>query len=83
MPAVEVRKLATRGALRAYGQGFYAHRDVLATPRTEPTIAVALAGEGAFLHHESVFDLLGLGQFNPPKVRVGSRRRVRRALPEG
>ncbi|MCP3427192.1 hypothetical protein NBM05_14555 [Rothia sp. AR01] len=29
-----------------------------------------------------MFGLLGLGQFNSPKVRVGTRRRVRRALPE-
>lgn len=82
VPAVEVRKLATRGALRAYGQGVYTHRDVPTTPFTEPAVAVALAGEGAFLHRESVLDLLGLGQFNPPKVRVGTRRRVRRTLPE-
>ena len=82
VPAVEVRKLAARGALRRYGQGVYTHRDVPTTPFTEPTIAVALAGEGAFLHRESVLGLLGLGQFNPPKVRVGTRRRVRRTLPE-
>ncbi|PZQ89815.1 MAG: hypothetical protein DI534_08530 [Leifsonia xyli] len=82
VPAVEVRKLAARGALRGYGQGVYAHRDVPTTSFTEPTAAVALAGEGAFLHRESVLDLLGLGQFNPPKVRVGTRRRVRRTLPE-
>lgn len=82
VPAVEVRKLAARGALRGYGQGVYTHRDVPTTPFTEPMIAVALAGEGAFLHRESVLDLLGLGQFNPPKVRVGTRRRVRRTLPE-
>ncbi len=82
VPAVEVRKLAARGALRAYGQGVYTHRDVPTTRFTEPTIAVALAGGGAFLHRESVLDLLRLGQFNPPKVRVGTRRRVRRTLPE-
>lgn len=82
VPAVEVRKLAARGALRGYGQGVYTHRDVPTTSFTEPTIAVALAGKGAFLHRESVLDLLGLGQFNPPKVRVGTRRRVRRKLPE-
>lgn len=82
VPAVEVRKLAARGALRGYGQGVYTHRDVPTTPFTEPTVAVALAGEGAFLQRESVLDLLGLGQFNPPKVRVGTRRRVRRRLPE-
>lgn len=82
VPAVEVRKLAARGALRPYGQGVYTHRDVPTTPSTEPAVAVALAGEGAFLHRESAFDLLGLGQFNPKRVRVGTRRRVRRALPE-
>lgn len=82
VPAVEVRKLAARGALRAYGQGVCTHRDVPTDPSTEPTIAVALAGEGAFLHRESVLDLLGLGQFNPLKVRVGTRRRVPRTLPE-
>jgi len=82
VPAVEVRKLAARGALKAYGQGVYAHRDVPTTQFTEPTIAVALAGDGAFLHRESVLDLLRLGQFNPPKVRVGTRRRVRRTLPD-
>lgn len=82
VPAVEVRKLAARGALRGYGQGVYTHREVPRTSLTEPTVAVALAGDGAFLHRESVLDLLGLGQFNPPKVRVGTRRRVRRMLPE-
>jgi predicted transcriptional regulator of viral defense system len=82
VPAVEVRKLAARGALRAYGQGVYVHLGVPATPHTEPTIAVALAGTDAFLHRESVLDLFGLGQFNPPRLRVGTRRRVRRNLPE-
>ena len=82
VPAVEVRKLASRGALHAYGQGVYTHRDVPTTALTEPAVAVALAGEGAFLHRESVLDLLGLGQFNPRKIRVGTRRRVRRTLPE-
>ncbi len=82
VPAVEVRKLAARGALHAYGQGVYAHRDVPKTPFAQPTIAVALAGDRAFLHRESVLDLVGLGQFNPPKVRVGTRRRVRRTLPD-
>jgi len=82
VPAVEVRKLAARGALRSYGQGVYTHRDVPTTLFTEPTLAVALAGEGAFLHRESVLDLVGLGQFNPRRVRVGTHRRVRRVLPE-
>ncbi|MEB4614660.1 type IV toxin-antitoxin system AbiEi family antitoxin domain-containing protein [Leucobacter sp. M11] len=82
VPAVEVRKLAARGALRSHGLGVYTHRGVPSTPLTEPAVAVALAGDGAFLHREAVFSLLGMGQFNPKRIRVGTRRRVRRALPE-
>ncbi|WP_193106702.1 type IV toxin-antitoxin system AbiEi family antitoxin domain-containing protein [Brachybacterium sp. FME24] len=81
VPAVEVRKLAHRGALRPYGKGVYVHRDVPTTALTQLTAAAALAGEDAFLHRESVLDLLGLGQFNPRRIRVGTRRRVRRVLP--
>ena len=83
VPAVEVRKLAHRGALQAYGKGVYIGiRSVPTTDLTEPAAAVALAGDGAFLERETVLDLLGLGQFNPLRIRVATRRRVRRALPE-
>lgn len=82
VPAVEVRKLAHRGALQPYGKGVYAHRDVPTTELTQPTAAVALAGSGAFLQREAVLDLLGLGQFNPRRIRVGTHRRVRRTLPD-
>lgn len=82
VPAVEVRKLAARGALRSYGQGVYTHVDVPVTRLTQPAVAVALGGVEAFLDRESVLDLLALGQFNPPKIRVGTRRRVRRTLPD-
>lgn len=82
VPAVEVRKLAHRGALRGYGKGVYVHRDVPATELTQPAAAAALAGSGAFLQREAVLDLLGLGQFNPHRIRVATRRRVRRVLPE-
>ncbi|MPV50686.1 MULTISPECIES: type IV toxin-antitoxin system AbiEi family antitoxin domain-containing protein [unclassified Pseudactinotalea] len=82
VPPVEVRKLASRGALRRYGHGVYVHRGAPTSRLTEPAVAVALGGAGAFLQRESVFDLLGIGQFNPKRIRVGTRRRVRRALPE-
>jgi len=82
VPAVEVRKLASRGVLQRYGQGVYLHREVPTTRLTQPALAVALASDGAFLQREAVFDLLGLGQFNPKQIQVGTRRRVRRALPE-
>lgn len=82
VPAVEVRKLAHRGALLAYGNGVYQHRDVPATELTQSAAAAALVGDGAFLHREAVLDLLGLGQVNPRRIRVACRRRVRRSLPE-
>lgn len=82
VPAVEVRKLAARGALHRYGQGVYVHRDTPPTSLTQPAVAVALGGEGAFLQREAVLDLLGLGQFNPRSIRVGTHRRVRRTLPD-
>lgn len=82
VPAVEVRKLAARGALHRYGKGVYVHHDIPPTATTQPAAAVALAGEGAFLHREAVLDVLGLGQFNPHRIRVATRRRVRRALPQ-
>ncbi|HMM49587.1 MAG TPA: type IV toxin-antitoxin system AbiEi family antitoxin domain-containing protein [Miltoncostaeaceae bacterium] len=61
VPAVEVRKLAARNALRAHGQGVYTHRDLPHTALTQPTVAVALAGAGAFLQRASVIHLAGLG----------------------
>ncbi len=82
VPAVEVRKLASRGVLRRYGQGVYVHEEIPSSPLTQPAVAVALGGETAFLQRESVLDLLGLGQFNPRWIRVGTKRRVRRTLPE-
>ena len=82
VPAVEVRKMAARGALRRYGQGVYVHLGTPQTRLTEPAVAVALGGKDAFLERESVFDLLGIGQFNPRKIRVGTTHRVRRTLPE-
>lgn len=81
VPAVEVRKLAGRGALRGYGQGVYRHEDVPVDDLTEAAAAVALAGAGAHLHAEAVLMLFSLGDFNPRGVKVLTDRRVRRRLP--
>lgn len=67
-----MRKLAARGALYPYGKGVYVHRDVPPTAMTQPAIAVALAGEGAFLHREALLDLLDLGQFYQRWIRVAT-----------
>jgi predicted transcriptional regulator of viral defense system len=82
VPAVEVRKLAARGALRRAGYGVYLHRDVPATPWTQPALAVALAGRDAYLYGEAVLALYDLGNVNPKAIRVATERRVRRTLPE-
>lgn len=76
VPAVELRKLAAKGALHGYGQGVYMHSDVPQTRFTQPAAAVALAGAEAFFQCESVLDLLGLGQFNPRRILVGTPRRM-------
>lgn len=39
VPAVEVRKLAHRGALKPYGKGVYVHLDVPADELTQPAVA--------------------------------------------
>lgn len=82
VPAVEVRKLAARGALQRHGQGVYLHRGIPTSRFTQPALAVVLAGDGAFLHRDAVLGLLELGQFNPKQIQVATRRRVRRTLPE-
>lgn len=82
VPAVEVRKLAYRGTLRSYGNGVYVHHGVPLTRFTQFAIAVALAGKGGFLWGDAVFSLLELGDFNPRSIRVATRRRVRRKLPQ-
>lgn len=89
IPAVEVRKLASRGALEALGQGVYLHKDVpQSLPETWLAAAVAMSGPGAFLTGTAVMTLLKVGDFarrpfdfmrNP--VSVGTHRRIRRQLP--
>ena len=81
VPAVSVRQLAKRGALIRQGQGVYTHAGIPADPYTQYAIAVALVGEGAFLHDEAVLHMLGLGNLNPQKIPVATTRRIRRELP--
>lgn len=82
VPAVEVRKLASRGALEGYGNGVYRHLTIPPGRLTQEALAVALCGEGAFLHAESVVHLHQLGNLNPRRIRVSTTKRVRRTLPD-
>lgn len=82
VPAVELRKLAARGALRHLGRGVYRMLEVPVGALDEFAEAVALAGDGAVLADEAVLSALDLAQVNLRRVRVASPRRVRAKLPE-
>ncbi len=82
VPAVEVRKLAHRGALERIGHGVYRFRTGF--PRdagTQEAEAVAIAGPGALLEGESVLALNGLGHANPARIEVALTTQRRRRLP--
>lgn len=81
VPAVELPKLAARGGLENVAYGLYRVPDV--PPHVLDQFAEALlrAGDGAFLHGESVLALFGLADVNPRQIRVAVRRRTRPKLP--
>lgn len=81
VPAVEVRKLAARGALTRIGQGVYRMNEVPTDRLDEFAAAVALVGQDAVLIDDAVLAALGLAQVNLRSIRVASPGRVRRHLP--
>lgn len=82
VPGIELVKLAKRGRLEALSNGVYRIARYVPSEADPYAIAVARAGEGAFLYGESVITLLGLAPTNPERIWVGTTRRVRKALPE-
>jgi predicted transcriptional regulator of viral defense system len=81
VPAVELRKLASRGALERAGHGVYRHTGVPRDEWTELAAAVAGVGEDAFLEGDTVLAIFGLALVNPAKIHVGVQRRWRRRPP--
>jgi predicted transcriptional regulator of viral defense system len=81
IPDIELVKLAHRGSLRRLAYGLYRHEDVALTRVSEFAEAVLRVGEDAFLTHDAVLALHELALVNPPTIRVGTTRRVRRDLP--
>jgi predicted transcriptional regulator of viral defense system len=81
VPAVEVRKLASRGALERRGKGVYRMTEAPHTPLDEFAEAVAIVGQGAVLADESVLAALDLGQVNLRRIKVATDKRVRHAVP--
>lgn len=81
VPAVEVRKLASRGALTRLGHGVYRMEEAPADALTEFAAAVALVGGDAVLADESVLAAHDLAQVNLRRIQVATGGRVRRQLP--
>ena len=81
VPAVEVRKLAARGALTRIGHGVYRMLEAPSGRLSEFAEAVALAGADAALADESVLAALELTHIDLRRIRVATPRRVRVTLP--
>lgn len=82
VPAVELPKLAARGGLENITYGLYRVPDIPVTAYDQFYEALLRAGEGAYLHAESVLALLGLADVNPRRIKVAVSRRVRPKLPQ-
>lgn len=81
VPAVEVRKLASRGAPTRLGQGAYRMEEAPADALTELAAAVALIGGDAVLADSSVLAAHDLVQVNLRRIQIATGQRVRRQLP--
>lgn len=71
------------GRLTRLGHGVYQIQHHVPGPHDMYAVAVALAGEGAYLRGASVLYMLGLTPANPSVVYVGTPRRVRRTFSRG
>jgi predicted transcriptional regulator of viral defense system len=81
VPAVELRKLAARGALLHVRRGLYRFSDARRTQHDAYAEAVARTGEDAYLMGEAVLGLLGLAMVEPKRLTVGLPRRTRQKDP--
>lgn len=77
VPAVELRKLAARGALQHVRRGVYRFTDARRTHRDAYAEAVVRTGEEAYLMGEAVLGLLGLAMVEPRRITVATPRRTR------
>lgn len=73
--------MVNRGGLTRVAHGVYRFDDVPATERDAYMEAVLSVGEGAFLVADAVLALHNLALVNPPRLRVGTRKRRYKTLP--
>lgn len=81
VPAVEVRKLAARGALERVGYGVYRHVGVPIDVRTELAAKLAEAGQDAYLEGDTVLAMFELALVNPSQIYIGTPHRKRGQAP--
>lgn len=81
VPPIELPKLAARGGLENVAYGLYRVPDIPPTAYDQFAEALLRAGEGAYLHGESVLALFGLADVNPRRIKVAVPRRTRAKLP--
>lgn len=81
VPAVEMRKLAARGALSRVGRGVYRHNGVPRDAWTQLAGTLASVGPDAFLEGATVLAMFDLALVNPANIHVGTPRRRRGATP--
>lgn len=81
IPPGELAKLAARGRLRNVARGVYHFDDMPVTKFDRFYEAVLRVGPDAFLTGDAVLALHDLALVNPRRIKVGSLRRHRRALP--
>ena len=82
VPAVELRKLAYRGALENRGYGVYKILDLPTTEFDQFAEIIYRIGDRAFLAGETVLALHNLALVNPFKISVLTTKRVRTKLPK-
>jgi predicted transcriptional regulator of viral defense system len=82
VPAVELRKLASRGGIEHVGHGLYRFEDVPHTGKEQFMEAVLRVGPDAYLTGDAVLAFHDLALVNPRRLRVAAPHRPRRKLPE-
>ncbi len=79
--SVELRRWCQNGRLERRGRGVYKLAHWVPTPYDSFAEALALVGDGSYLHGESVLAMHDLALVDPRAIQVATPKRVRRSLP--
>jgi predicted transcriptional regulator of viral defense system len=78
---VELTRFVKNGRLERLGQGIYKLTQYIPTPYDQYAQAVAIVGQEAYVHGESVLAMHNLALVNPLKTTVATTKRTRKKLP--